>query len=543
DPRQAFTGNAIGTAYSGSITLNETKQVKARIKNGSYWSALNEAVFSDDRLANSLRITEVMYHPVDSNDEYIEFKNIGPATINLAHCQLTQGVDFTFPSITLAPNAYTIVVRDTAEFNARYPGYSGTIAGEYTNDKLDNGGENIRLKDAAGNIIQEFEYEDNWFPITDGLGYSLNIINPADTVLDNWNKRLSWEASNVLGGTPGADHIANAVGNADIVINEILTHTDDSQGDWIELYNASGGSIDVNGWYLSDNKDNLKKYRITSPTVSTVIPAGGYLVLTAATHFQNAADPGSAVQFGLSEHGEDIFLTSGNGSDIAGGYSDGESFGSSKKDVTFGRYTKGTPTYNTDFIELISMTEGASNSAPYVPDVVITEIMYNAQGIEDQLGEYIELHNRDTGTLYFYDPSNPDNTWKFTKAIDFEFPTGVSIGAGQKILISRTHPDAFKVANGDPGVPVYGPFASGTELENDGEKIELSMPTDPDPGTGFFSYIRVEQVNYSDGIHPLGNDPWPTSADGRGDSLKRKVNSDYANDVANWEAAAPSPGS
>jgi hypothetical protein len=45
-------------------------------------------------------------------------------------------------------------------------------------------------------------------------------------------------------------------------------------------------------------------------------------VLTAATNFQNAADLGSVVQFGLSEHGEDIFLTSGNGTDIAGGYSD-----------------------------------------------------------------------------------------------------------------------------------------------------------------------------------------------------------------------------
>jgi hypothetical protein len=484
--------------------------------------------------------------------------------------------------MTLAPNTYTILVRHTAEFNARYPSYSGTIAGEYTNDKLDNGGENIRLKDAAGNIIQEFEYEDNWFPITDGLGYSLNIINPADTVLDNWNKRLSWQASNVFDGTPGQNHIANAVGNADIVINEILTHTDDSEGDWIELYNASAGPIDVGNWYLSDDKDNLKKYKIQSPAN---IPANGYLVLTSATHFRNAADPGSSLQFGLSEHGEDIFLSSGNGADIAGGYSDGESFGSSRNDVTFGRYTKGAPTYNTDFIELISMTQGAPNSEPYVPDVVITEIMYNAQDIQGQLGEYIELHNRDTGPVNLYNGANP---WKFTKGIDYTFPIGVSIAAGETVLISRTHPDAFKAANGDPGVTVYGPFASDTELVNDGEKIELSMPTEPDPGTGFISFIRVEQVNYSDGIHPLGvdlldfaaswldtgcgicnghdysgdgdvdfqdyaffaqewlpgsNDPWPTSADGRGDSLHRTTLSDYANDVANWSAAAPTPGS
>ncbi|MHC4783348.1 MAG: lamin tail domain-containing protein [Planctomycetota bacterium] len=163
-----------------------------------------------------------MYNPVDPNDEYIEFTNIGPATVNLAHCELTKGVDFTFSSMTLAPGEYTIVTRNQAHFAVTYPGYSGTFAGDYLNDKLDNGGENIRLKDAAGNIIQQLDYEDGWFPITDGLGYSLNlmVLDTADP--NDWDKRDNWQASNVLGGTPGADHIANTVGNEDVVINEIL---------------------------------------------------------------------------------------------------------------------------------------------------------------------------------------------------------------------------------------------------------------------------------------------------------------------------------
>ena len=193
---------------------------------------------------------------------------------------------------------------------------------------------------------------------------------------------------------------------------------------------------------------------------------------------------------------------------------------------------------------MTSQTRGTANPTPaYVPDVVITEIMYNAQDIQDLLGEYIELYNRSGSTVYLYDVANPSNTWKFTKGIEFTFPEGVAIGPNQRILISRANPAAFKTANNLPGATVYGPFESGTEMENDGEKIELSMPTDPDPGTEFISYIRVEQVNYSDGIHPLGNDPWPTSADGRGDSLHRTTLSDYANDVASWSAGSPSPGS
>jgi hypothetical protein len=84
-------------------------------------------------------------------------------------------------------------------------------------------------------------------------------------------------------------------------------------------------------------------------------------------------------------------------------------------------------------------------------------------------------------------------------------------------------------------------------LSNAGEKIQISKPGTPEPGTGFVPYIRVDRVNYSDGNHPenfygLPADPWPTTPDGGGQSLHRIVLGDYGNDVANWQAASPSPG-
>jgi hypothetical protein len=536
--------SASAASYSGPVTLNATKQIKSRIKNGSYWSALNEAIFSMNNVAPSLRITELMYHPTDPNDEYIELKNVGGSSIDVALCKLTKGVDFTFPSIVLAPDDYVVVARSVAEFNSKYPSFVGNLAGEYTRDKLDNGGEKIRLKDAAGVIIQEFDYEDDWFPITDGEGFSLNIIDPTDAVLDNWNKRLSWQASNVLDGTPGQDHAANTVANDAVVINEVLTHTDEPvHGDWIELHNTTGASIDIGGWFLSDDSDNLKKYEIAS---GTSIPANGYKAFTAEAHFRNSGDPGRHTQFGLSELGEDVFLSSGSGAyggNLSGGYSVTENFGAAEKDVTFGRYTKGAPTFNTDFVSMTSATREAVNSGPAVPDVVITEIMYNAQSVQDRLGEFIELKNHTGGTVDLYDPCNPDNTWKFTKGIDYTFPTGISIPDGDYLLVVRTDPDIFKVLHSVPGgVQVLGPFENYTELANDGEKIELSEPGTPEPD-GFVPYIRAEQVNYSDGSHPPVTDPWPTDADGNGDSLNRKVDGDYGNDIANFEALAPTPGS
>jgi hypothetical protein len=71
------------------------------------------------------------------------------------------------------------------------------------------------------------------------------------------------------------------------------------------------------------------------------------------------------------------------------------------------------------------------------------------------------------------------------------------------------------------------------------------MPGDID-NLGIRHYIRIDRVTYSDGGHPEdcpgGVDLWPTGADGRGKSLSRKVSNDYGNDVANWKAATPSPG-
>ncbi|UCG50125.1 MAG: lamin tail domain-containing protein, partial [Phycisphaerales bacterium] len=75
--------------YGGPVTLAASARVKARVKSGSTWSALNEAVYSVGAVAENVRISEMMYHPYDANDpndpneEYIELTNIGAESINL----------------------------------------------------------------------------------------------------------------------------------------------------------------------------------------------------------------------------------------------------------------------------------------------------------------------------------------------------------------------------------------------------------------------------------------------------------------------------
>jgi gliding motility-associated-like protein len=45
--------------------------------------------------------------------------------------------------------------------------------------------------------------------------------------------------------------------------------------DWIELWNSSGTPVDLTGYYLSDNENNLQKWEIPSGTV----PANGYMMV------------------------------------------------------------------------------------------------------------------------------------------------------------------------------------------------------------------------------------------------------------------------
>ncbi|MHC4744896.1 MAG: lamin tail domain-containing protein, partial [Planctomycetota bacterium] len=175
-------------AYSGPRTFDKSVCVKARLKSGSTWSALNKAIYAVGPVAESLRISEIMYHPQetgdpnDPNEEFIELTNVGAEAINLNLASFTNGIDFTFGDVELAAGDCVVVVKNADAFASRYPAFIGVIAGEYAGS-LNNGGERIELADAAGKTILNFEYKDGWRRITDGLGYSLTNIDPSDSTL------------------------------------------------------------------------------------------------------------------------------------------------------------------------------------------------------------------------------------------------------------------------------------------------------------------------------------------------------------------------
>src|ERR1051325_7834370 len=150
-----------------------------------------------------LRITEIMYHPPilpgDSFDqeeyEYVELKNIGPSTLSLAGVSLTNGIGFNFSGSSvssLAAGQRVVVVKNAAAFAERY-GPGATIAGTYTGF-LDNSGDRIRLEDSSDEKVLDFTYNNSWYPITDGRGFSLVIVDPT-ALFSTWDLKASWRPS------------------------------------------------------------------------------------------------------------------------------------------------------------------------------------------------------------------------------------------------------------------------------------------------------------------------------------------------------------
>jgi len=533
-----------GIGYTGSVTLAKSTHVKARVLSNNTWSALNEATFAAGPVTENLRITEIMYNPfdfaqdrpsTDPNEEYIELTNIGTETINLNLVKFTDGINFTFPDIDIEPGQYIVVVRNLTTFTAQY-GTEVNTAGPYSGS-LNNAGERIELEDAIGQTILDFSYNDNWSNITDGQGYSLTIIDASNPDPNSWSAKDSWRASAYIGGSPGWDD-TDIPDPGSVVINEVLAHSHAFAADWIELYNTTGRLINIGGWFISDSDPNLTKYEIAD---GTLLAPYGYIVFYEDLHFVNVSNPGCHTPFALSEDGETVYLTSAHDGELTG-YRQSEDFGASQTGVSFGRYYKSS-TDNFNFVAMSENTPGLANAYPKVGPVVINEIMYNpASGNQNE--EYVELYNisSEPVTLYDYDKLAP---WKFTDGIDFTFPVEepVTIPAGGYLLLVKDL-SAFALKYSDvPPKGVLGPYDG--QLSNSGEKAELGTPTEAD-GDGNRYYIRLDLVNYSDGSHPQdcpgGVDLWPVEADGGGLSLSRRVSEEYGNDVANWQAASPSPG-
>ncbi len=495
-----------------------------------------------------LRVTELMYNPalpptggIPEDFEYIELKNISTDTsLDLTGVRFTDGIVFNFTGsavTNLAPGATVLVVRRNDAFASVY-GTGLPVAGQYWSYALGNGGERLRLVDAVGEEILDFTFDNEWYPITDGLGFSLVAVDE-NAQPDAWSEKSQWRPSSTVVGSPGRTDPAPAV-VAPVFVNEALSRTDSPPPtDTIELYNPTTNEVDISGWCLTDDFLTPFKFRIPS---GTRVPPQGFVTFDELQFNVNPALPSS---FALSADGDEVFLfgvdtNSGN----LNGYYHGFRFGAAEEGVSFGRYV--TSVGEEHFVAQVERSFLTNNPGPAVGPVVISEIMYHPLdwGTNDNvLDEFIELLNITSNTVPLYYASSPTNTWKLTGGVDYAFPTNVSLQAGESLVLVNFAPtNTSQLAlfrslyNVPTNVQVFGPYTG--KLNNNNDEIELKKPTLPvlaKPDVA--PYVLVERVAYRDAA------PWPGASDGLGFSLHRWVSGAYGNDPTNWVSAHPNPGS
>lgn len=575
DPR--LPGGAINPKamiYSGPILLNRNARVSARCRNASWksptgglnppltslWSGYLAETYSVE--TPPLVVTEIMYHPsapatgspyAAEDFEFVEVKNVGATALALNGFRITRtpvapkdfralrGIEFTFPSITLDPGQYVVVVRNRAAFLSRY-GLSPAIAGEFTGN-LDDNTDRLIVLGPLQEPILDFEYDSDWYPMTDGCGFSLVAVD--ETSVQGWGTKQNWRSSAAQNGTPGAANPPTIEVPA-IVINELLTASPQGSEDAVELFNPTSLPVSLGGWYLTDDRDVPRKYQIRS---DQVIPAGGYLVLQEASFNPN---PGVGTSFALQASGEEVFLFSADLSGALTGYRTGLRFRAAEDGVTFGRYEVNPVLApgEVDYPAQLTNTLGQSNSGPKIGPVVISEIMYHPPDVFANKAywdapefEYVELRNITDQAIRLFDTSSPSNTWQLRSSKQFEFPPQVTLAANGSLLLVNFDPmrdldqlAAFKTRYSlSADAQFIGPISG--KLDNSSEDLKLVRPVFSTGGTNdTVRYITLDRVRYSDSA------PWPLGSDGIGLSLQRIRLNGYGNDPGNWLSAAPTPG-
>jgi hypothetical protein len=537
--------------YSGPIAITTNTRVTARlldrgrIQRGtlatSPWSAAVAATYVVTPPA--LVLTELMYHPAPpppgstnrpGDFEFLEVKNISSSTVNLAGYRFASGILFNFAGTNalagLAPGQRAIVVRNREAFLSRYPGLESSIAGEYAG-QLSGGGDRLTLVGPAGETVFDVGYSSAWQPITDGLGFSL-VLRDERTDPATIGDPARWRRSSRPGGSPGALDPEPTNEPAHIVINEFLAAASTDGGDWIELFNPGDHDADVSGWFLTDT---LAEPRLAQLPAGSHVPARGYLVIP-----RKVFTPSPGVGFGLSANGDQVWLLSADASGNLTGWLHGGSFGASLRDISYGREV--TADGREFFALQATPTPGVANAGPLVGPVILSElapsrsIAAGAIGLRDA---FIELANITSSPVPLFDAVASNRTWHLRGDVDFEFPPGLVLAPGERVLVVEFDPelDPFELAGFrvrhrvPPSVRVFGPWRGGATAA--GFQVRLLKPAPSIDGTGPEVPVEIADLAASG-----------STAGGfrRGWSLARRTPWAFASDANQWAATPATPG-
>ncbi len=357
--------------------------------------------------------------------DYIELKNTSTDPLSLNEYYISDDpkdiYKWKLPDVTLQPNELLLI----------YASGEDKSTGEYhTNFKLSKSGTYLIISNEDGVVskinVPELD-EDIAYGLNDNNEYAyFNVLTPGTI-----NYEISYASISQIGNTVSDSKV--------LKINEIsaedqqsIYDEDGDFSDFIELYNTSEETLDISGYFLSDDPDKPSKYQIKE----YVMQPGEFLIIFASD--KDKDDNGYIhTNFQLSA-GESLYLYNKQSQLIDSvdipTMPDNASYGRDPTDLEHWLYfSTPTPSFENSTVGSESYTEAKSMEGS--PVYISEALSANQNSVLDGNGEnedWIELYNQtdkviDLGGWYLSDSMAYPQKWAF--------PDSVTIQPGERMLI------------------------------------------------------------------------------------------------------------
>ena len=256
------------------------------------------SAFAESRIHRNspLVISEVLLS--DSGTPYqglfadvVELYNRSDKTVSTKGYYLSDGENpykYPLPEKEIAPGECLVVICD------------GTGEGLHANFALSDG-ENVYL------TLPDHRYGEAVGVVSAGDGKSL--------VWESAEEGAAYRSGEISMGYPNNDQGRKAylqsILPTGLQISEVMasnaSYLKGAYGvtcDWVELYNASDKPISLDGWYLTDDPDELTQGRLPAETVQP----GEYYIVFLTRDTENLREGYPVVNFGLSSQGDGLYL-------------------------------------------------------------------------------------------------------------------------------------------------------------------------------------------------------------------------------------------